>query len=178
MIRIIADSYMKENPQLYTVRPDDLRGQEANREILAVNAMYGWLYREGFLRQVSFEIRDYPEVTHFAFDTKDLEPYRAAMENSGVKDADLSVRLIFDEKYTPCIYSGAIELTWSMKTYRSNSGCVSSSWECAFVRWLNTEGADEVSAVQREKGSRAAISKAFELLKFKPDLLSQVGEAS
>ena len=174
--RIICDTYIKGKKHVWPADKDDWSSQEFNRKILAANEMYGWLYEKGILRDVAFEIKDYPEVTFFALDVKRLEPYREAMEQAGLKDAQLAVRHIFDEYYTPCEYSGAIELGWTMAGYRDVDGCVGRSWECGLLKGLNARAAHDVLRVLDEKGVHAAVHEAFQLAGFKPDLFQQAFE--
>ena len=176
MDRIICDTYVKGEKHIWSVDKDDWSNREFNKKILAVNEMYGWLYEKGILRDVSFEIKDYPEVTFFALDVKDLEPYREKMAEAGVKDVDVALRHIFDEYYTPCEYSGAIELGWTMAGYRDVDGCVGRSWECGLLKGLNTRAAHDVLRVHEEKGVREAVSSAFEIAGFEPDLFQKAFE--
>jgi len=176
MARIISDVYCKDEKGVWDLNPENPKNQEFNRKIVAVNDMYGWLYEKGILRNVSFEFKDYPESTYFALDVKDLEPYRSEMEKCGVKDAELAVHHIFDKEYTPCIYSGAIELGWTMLTYRDTGGCIGKSWETEFVKHLSGNAAHEIYVLQNEKGVKAAVSKAFEFAEFEPDLFDKACE--
>ena len=157
MARIIADIYTKGSKHIWGDDP----GDEFNQRILAVNDMYGWLYNQGILEKVSFEFKDYDDATFFALDAKDLAPYRVEMEASQAKGAALAVRHIFDEDYTPCTYSGAIELGWTMMSYRSVDGCVGRSWECGLVKGLNTDGIYEVADVRDGQGVKAAVQFLF-----------------
>lgn len=164
MERIICDSYIKGQKDIWGDDPNT----EFNQRILAVNEMYGWLYKQGILERVSFEFKDYSFGTCFALDVKDLEPYREQMEQSGLDGAELAVRNIFDEKYTPCMYSGAIELGWSMATYRDVDGCVGRSWECGLVQGLSVKYIyDYVLPVLQEKGAREAVKVLFEVYPWK-----------
>ncbi len=163
MTRIICDTFVKNNKQIWGNDPNS----EFNRKILAVNAMYKWLYEKGYLEKVSFMYKDYSEVTHFALNARDLEPYRKEMEASDVKDTALAVRHIFDEPYSPCVYSGAIELGWTMNSYRSVDGMVGRSWECGLVKSLNTEGIYKVSRVRDEQGVKAAVEELFSQVDWK-----------
>lgn len=162
--RIIADSYDKERDPVFG---DDLKC-EFNIRIAAINQMYGWLYEQGILKKASFEFKDYSEATYFAIDAKALAPYRKAMEASGVPNANIAVHHIFDEFYTPCLYSGAISLSWPMLTYREVDGVTHRSCECEYIREMRTSAAIDVGAIALEKGPKAAISEAFRLLEFEP----------
>lgn len=157
MARIISDMYVKEDKHIWGNDPNE----EFNKRILAVNEMYGWLYEKGILEKVSFEFRDYEDAAYFALDAKDLMPLRRQMEASGCQNASLATRHIFDESYTPCTYSGAIELGWTMMSYRDVDGCVGRSWECGLVKNLDSEGIYEVARVRDESGVKAAVSALY-----------------
>ncbi len=157
MIRIICDTYTKGDKHLWGDNPHD----EFNQRIDAVNRMYGWLYEKGILNDVSFEFKDYEDAVYFAVDAKDLEPYRKEMEAAQIEGAALATRHIFDQDYTPCTYSGAIELGWTMMSYRDVDGCVGRSWECGLVKGLNTEGIYTVAKVRDEYGPKAAVKALF-----------------
>lgn len=174
--RIISDIYEKGEKNLWDLNPDSLNNQEFNRKIVAVNEMYGWLYEKGILRQVSFEFKDYTDMSYFALDVKDLEPYREQMERCGIKDASLAVQHIFDKEYTPCIFSGAIQLGWTMLTYRDSGGNVGKSWETGIVKHLSGTETHKVSTLRNKKGVKAAVSMAFELYDFEPDLFNKACE--
>lgn len=176
MARIISDTYIKGEKRIWDLDMDNPKNQEFNRKIIAVNEMYGWLYEKGILRQASFEFKDYSDVSFFALDVKDLEPYRSVMEQCGLKDAALAVHHIFDKEYTPCLYSGAIQLGWTMSTYRDVDGCIGRSWETDLIQHLNVGPIYDVLALQKEKGVKAAVSKAFELSEFEPDLFDKACE--
>lgn len=160
MARIITDTYAKGDKYLWGNDPND----EFNQRITAVNNMYAWLYDQGILEKVSFEFKDYDDATFFALDAKDLAPYRGEMEASQAEGAAMAVRHIFDEDYTPCTYSGAIELGWTMMSYRDVDGCVGRSWECGLVKNLNTDGIYEVADVRDREGVKAAVQFAFSQL--------------
>lgn len=176
MERIICDTYVKGEKHIWSADKDDWSSQEFNQKILAVNEMYGWLYKKGILREIAFEFRDYPDAMFFALDVKDLEPYRQVMAESGLKDADVAVRHIFDEYYTPCEYSGAIELGWTMAGYRDVDGCVGRSWECGLLKGLDARAAHDVLRVQEEKGTKEAVKAAFKFAKFIPSNISMNGD--
>lgn len=176
MPRVICDTYVKGEKHIWTADKDDWSNREFNRKILAVNDMYGWLYETGILRETAFEIKDYSDVTIFAMDVKDLEPYREKMAASGLKDVDVALRHIFDEYYTPCEYSGAIELGWTMMGYRDVDGCVGRSWECGLLKGLDARAAHDVLRVLEDKGVKDAVSAAFEFAKFLPSDLTRKGE--
>lgn len=163
MERIICDRYQKIEKPLFG---DDLNA-EFNQKIVAVNTMYGWLYEQGLLEKVSFEFKDYSSATYFAFDAQDLLPYREAMESSGIDGAKLAASHIFDVEYSPCIYSGSIELSWTMFSYRSFDGTVSRSWENELCRHLNSSAVLDVAAAREAKGVKAAVQLSFELSGFK-----------
>lgn len=166
--RIICDSYDKVEKHLFTFNPNSQNTKAFNEKILAVNDMYGWLYEQGILKRISFEFKDYSDVTYFAFDVEDLKPYRSQMERCGIKNAKLAVVHIFDIQYTPCFYSGAIELSWTMQTYRDNGGCAGRSWECELIRHLDNKSAFEIWKTKEEKGVKEAIKQAFIVNDFEP----------
>lgn len=178
MPRIISDTYEKGEKHIWDLDKDNPVNQEFNRKIIAVNDMYGWLYKKGILRDVSFEFKDYSDISFFALDVKDLAPYRSEMEQSGVQNASLAVQHIFDEEYTPCLFSGAIQLGWTMRTYRDIDGCVGRSWEIDLIQHLNNSAVHDILAINNEKflGVRAAVSKTFELSGFEPDLFDKACE--
>jgi hypothetical protein len=167
--RIICDTYCKDKAPMFGKDPSD----SFNQRIAAVNNMYGWLYKQGILKKISFEWRDYSDITFFALDVDSLKSYRKAMENSGVPNAMLALHHIFDEEYTPCLYSGAIELTWTMLTYRDFEGTVERSWECFIVRDLNSVAAIDIQLCREKEGTRAALKLAFELTGFYPSDLPE-----
>ena len=138
-------------------------GEEANRIITAVHRMYGWLYEQLILAEFAFVYKDYDDVVYFAFNTVDISRYRAAMEESGLEDAPLACKYIFDKERTPCRFSGAIELTAPMMTYRSVNDVVSRSWECMLVRHLNNEAAYEVLEIFKKQGAKAAILATYNM---------------
>ena len=159
--RIICDLFYKKDRPTCTIDPDSPATQSFNRYNAAVNAMYGWLYEQSILDSVCFAFRDYPNETYFAFDVAELLPYRAKMEESGVEDAKLACWRIFDQVYDPCLYSGAIQLGWTMSTYRDNCGCVGRSWEIELVKTLNAVGAGKVYETKEKHGAKAAILHLF-----------------
>ena len=162
--RIICDNYQKGKKHIF--------GQDSNtpfnQKIIAVNNMYGWLYNAGILKEISFEFQDYSDITYFALCVADLEKYRDAMRNSGVDGAELAIQHIFDEKYSPCHYSGAIELGWTMMTYRDFDGTVSRDWECELSRHLDSCAVLDVEKIKEEKGVKEAVKAMFELSGFEP----------
>lgn len=157
MTRIICDVYQKEDKHLWGDNPNDT----FNQKIMAVNNMYGWLYDTGILENISFEFHEQPKCICFAFDAKDLEPYRERMENSRIDGSQLAVKHIFDETYTPCNYSGAIQLGWSMFSYRDVDGCVGRSWECDLIKGLNNKAIYDIQDIQTGQGVKAAVQKLF-----------------
>lgn len=169
MDRIILDYYDKDTKQLWDLDAESLDTRRFNEKILAVNNMYGWLYEQGVLREESFKFKDYSDMVYFALDVKDLERYREMMVNSGVKGAELAVHHIFDEAYSPCLYSGAIQLSWLMMTYRDFDGTVGRSWECGLIKGLNSPTVLDVERTKTEKGVKAATEMAFDLYGFVPD---------
>lgn len=165
MERIISDTYVKGKKYIFGDDPNT----EFNKKIVAVNNMYSWLYEQGILEKAAFVYKDYSDVTYFAVDAKDLEPYRKEMEASNIDGAALAVPHIFDVYYTPCEYSGAIQLGWMMKTYRSVDGCVGSSWECDLIKNLNVDGIYKIYDIQREKGTKEAVKALFDEFNWEKD---------
>lgn len=157
MPRIISDVYEKENKRIWGNDPTE----EFNKKILAVNNMYGWLYEQGILEKVAFVFMDFEDCTEFALDVKDLEPYRKEMAQAQIDDAGLASWHIFDKPYFPCTYSGAIELGWTMNSYRDVDGTVGRSWECGLVKSLNTEGVYKIAQVKDEIGVKAAVKALY-----------------
>jgi len=164
--RFIVDTYSKDESRFFGDDPNN----PLNTRIKAANAMYGWLYEKGILEKESFEYKDYRTATHFAIDAEKLRPYRTEMENSGLPDAKLAAHHILDETYTPCLYSGAIQLTWPMSTYRNVDGSVGRSWECSLITSLNTRGIYEISDIREAQGTKAAISALFSKFIWEPTL--------
>lgn len=162
--RIICDCYEKQEKHIFGSDPNT----SFNQKILAVNNMYGWLYNKGILKEISFEFRNYSDIAYFAFDVADLEKYREAMMESGVEGAELAIQHIFDEKYSPCHYSGAIELGWTMMSYRDFSGTVSRDWECELSRHLDACTVLDVEKIKEEKGVKEAVRAMFEFSGFDP----------
>ena len=158
--------YVKEDKHIFGNDPNT----DFNQRILAVNDMYAWLYDNGILQKVSFEFKDYEDCAYFALDTKDLLPYRKEMEASRLDKAALAVRYIFDEPCTPCVYCGAIELGWTMSTYRSVDGCVGRSWECSLIQELNTKSIYDISDIRKEKGIKAAVKALYGKMDWNPTL--------
>ncbi len=178
MSRIICDTYYKTEKKLWGDDPN----HPFNQRIKAVNTMYGWLYQSGILEKASFQFREMPDVVCFAFDAKQLAPYRAAMSESGVEGSALAIQHLFDEPYKPCMYSGAIEPGWFMHSYRDVDGCVGPSWECSLVQGLNTGAIQNVRKVQEEQGVKAAVEKLFSFYHWpehekKPDLRAVIRTA-
>lgn len=158
MGRVICDIYFKGEKKLFGEDPTT----PSNQKIEAVNNMYGWLYDSGILKNISFKYEDLNDSTYFAFDTENLKPYRKDMESCQFTGAELACLHIFDEKYSPCLYSGAIQLGLPMQTYRGNSGTVSRSWECDLVQTLNTADADDIYHILKEKGPKEAVTSLFD----------------
>lgn len=158
MERIISDVYVKKDKQIWGKDPTE----PFNRKILAVNNMYGWLYDQGILEKASFVFKDFKDTTNFALNVKDLLPYRKDMENCPAVDAALAVQHIFDESYSPCVYSGAIELSWTMSSYRNVDGCVGRSWECGLIKSLDTEGVYKISEIRDAQGVQAAVKALYD----------------
>lgn len=157
MTRIICDTYFKGEKPLYGEDPHSI----FNEKILAVNNLYGWLYQKGVLEKVSFEFKDYEDITYFALDASDLMPYRKEMEVCGVEGIGLAIHCVFDSSYFPCEYSGAIQLGSPMMFYRSIDGCVGRYCECDLIKSLNTDGIYDVLDVKDAYGVKAAVKHLF-----------------
>ncbi len=162
--RIICDCYEKQEKPIFGDNPNE----PFNQRIIAVNNMYGWLYSEGLLKKISFEFKDYSDCTYFAFDVADLTPYKKAMKKSGINGAKLAVQHIFHEEYSPCHYSGAIELSWTMLSYRDFCGTVNKDWECELSRDLNSCAVLDIKKIKEEKGVKEAVKAMFEMSCFEP----------
>lgn len=178
MARIICDAY-SQNKQIFG---NDIHNP-LNQRILAVNNMYRWLHENGILEKESFILKGYPKGIAFAVDVAKLLPYRKEMENCQVPGAALAVRHIFDESYTPCMYSGTIQPGGVMSTYRDVDGCVDKSWECDLIKGLNTETIYEVNRIKEEQGIQAAVKALFGCYIWsepekKPPLSSQIDAAA
>ena len=178
MDRIICDIYFKNEKPLL----GEDKNSSFNVRIQAVNDLYGWLYQKGLLEEASFQDQDLPASVCFALDTAALLPFRNAREQSGIANAGLAVHHLFDEPYTPCMYSGAVELGWFMSTYRDVDGCVGRSWECALVQGLNMQAISEIQKAKTEQGAKAAVDKMFSFYHWpqqekKTGLLSMISSA-
>lgn len=169
MARIICDTYYKKKKPIWDLDPDNPSTQAFNKRIIAVNAMYGWLYDQGILEKVAFEFKDYSDMTFFALDVKSLHSYREEMSKTDLPDAELAIANIFDREYTPCLYSGAIQLGWTMRTYRYEDGTVSRSWECDLVDSLAAHLALDVLDIRDKQGEKAAVSAVFAFTGFLPE---------
>ena len=153
-MRIINDYYKKNDNLTFD---KDFMSEKFYNQIKAVREMYGHLYEKGILKKVSFEYKDEADGTAFAFDAEELEPYRKEMLKSGTYNAELAVNYILDTEYTPCIYCGALELSWTMLTYRDNCGCVGRSWECGMCKTLHAEVLQKINKIKEEKGCKIAV---------------------
>ena len=159
-MRIINDYHRKQKELVY----DEFMSKEFYDKIKSVREMYAFLYEKGILKEVSFEYRDDAQGTTFALDADKLEPYREEMINSGTYMADLAVYHILDAEYTPCVYCGSLELSWTMMTYRDNCGCIGRSWECGMCKALRGKDLCKVSEVEEEKGVKVAVSKLWDII--------------
>lgn len=171
MSRIIVDAWHKQRE--FPTDDKDPNWAAFGRRAKASNEMFGWLYEQGILKEKSFEFRDYPTAAWFAVDTADLVEHRDAMLASGVENAELATRYIFDEQITPCMYSGVIQLTDPMNTYRDVDGCVGRSWECTMVQNLNVDVIDRIAEVQRTAGDKEAATKMFDSMKWNDGMLDK-----
>jgi len=174
MARIICDTYIKKDKQIFGEDPTT----PFNQQILAANAMYGWLYDNGILENASFIFKDYKDATHFALNVDALMPYRKQMEESGLSNAQYAVHLLFDQDCRPCTYSGAIQFGWSMSSYRSVDGMVGRSWECDLIKALDTTGIYEVAEEREVNGITAAVHKLFAQFDWNPTLSEQKASLS
>jgi len=166
MERILCDFLVKGEKTVLQIKG----AEELDRQFVAVNEMYRWLYLQGLLKECSFFYRDYADGVFFALDVEGLKPYRGQMERSGVEDASYAAELIFDTEITPCLYSGAIQLSCLMQTYREVDGCVGRSWECSLVQSLETSAAEAVLSSQRRCGVVGAVRRACSLTQWNPAL--------
>lgn len=162
--RIICDCYAKKEKKLLGDDPNT----PFNQKIVSVNNMYGWLYKEGILEKVAFELKDYSDCTYFAFDVAALLPFREKMKESGVEGSALAIDYIFDCGHSPCEYCGAITLGYLMQTYRDFDGTVSRGWECLLCEGLASHAVLDVYQVKEEKGIKEAVKAAFDFANFKP----------
>lgn len=164
--RILCDSYVKSGKRTFGDDPNT----EFNRQILRINTAYGWLYDNGILEKASFAFKDYEDMTYFALNTDALAPYRKQLEESGLPDAAYCASMIFDRYITPCTYSGAIQLGWTMFSYRDVDGVVGRSWECDLIKALNTDGIYKVAGVMDKEGVTAAVQNLFSHFDWEPTL--------
>lgn len=148
----------KEMPHFGTDLSSDF-----NKKIASIKRMYTYLYEKGILKEVSFEYKDDGREVFFALYTDNLMPYKEKMLKSGVKDAQMAVELIFSEEYTPCLYCGSSMLSWTMLTYRDNSGCTGKSWECDLCQHINNRYLAPIINAKKENGARAAVSVAWDM---------------
>ena len=165
-MRIINDYHEKESDFVFD---EKIMSKEHYDRIRAVREMYAFLYEKGILKEVSFEYRDYSDETIFALDAENLEPYRNEMINSGTYKAELAVKYIFDAKFTPCRFCGGLTLSQPMLTYRDNCGCIGRSWECDLCEYLNVDDLSKISRIKRKKGSKAAVSALWKLIKWEDE---------
>lgn len=170
MERIIIDTFFKKKTPCWNeTNPKNQKdASDFNRRIQAVNRMYGWLEEKGILKEIAFRYTQLLEngeidTIDFAVDVNKLLPYREAMEQSRIEDANIAVYAIFDADISPCRFCGGIELTWVMSTYRNNSGCVSRSHECYRCRDLRSEVCYEIGEYKRKAGSIATIDKYWDV---------------
>lgn len=158
--RMIVDYCIKDRSQkTFIGSPAD----QINKEMTAANDMYIWLYKEGILKKIAFEWKDYPDQVYFAFDVADLIQYRILMQKAPIENAGLAIELIFDRDLKKCVCTGGIQLGWPMHTYRNNNGCISRTLETSLTQILDNDAAREVQKVLRDQGPKCAIQKAFAL---------------
>ena len=99
-------------------------------------------------------------------------------DKEGVKLLDLALRasdlpdwlwdVLFKKgQVHPCIYSGCVPVSHhAMRTYRSNCGCVGSSWETILIEALETSAVSSISSIRRTYGTYAAalaVLKTYEV---------------
>ena len=166
--RVVCDFCEKKEKKLPAFFSDAYK-----KQLLAVNAMYHWLYKQGILCEISFAVQDYKDTVYFSFDVRDLLPYRRKMEQSGIEDASLAVQEIFDSTHAPCRFSGAIQLSWPMVGYRTFDGVTSRSCETDLLDYFNNESAYEILHVRETKGIKEAVLKAFDDSSFEPPLFAK-----
>lgn len=154
-MRVINDFYKKDAEYNFDER---IMSENFYNRTKAVREMYEYLDQKGILKTASFEYFTNDYGTSFAVDTKDLECYREEMLNSGTYMPELAVRWIFDEEVTPCIFCGAIKLSWTMLTYRDNCGCVGKSWECGMCNEVDGRFASKIAEIRKKEGVKAAVS--------------------
>ncbi|MBE6610316.1 MAG: hypothetical protein E7634_06575 [Ruminococcaceae bacterium] len=163
MNKIIVDSFVKD----FSLTADKFFTEVFVNRVTAVNAAYGYLYEKGILKKVSFEYLEFDGCVMFALDTDKLLPYREEMEASGVQGMDTACSHIFDQEYTPCLYSGAVELTWTMSTYREFDGTTERSWEIEPCRHMESHQVLDVLDIRQKQGVCEAVKYIFKLLREK-----------
>ena len=157
--RIIVDSIalLKDGTIVLRNEESDFGG-EYNKQANAASKMWFKLYQTGELAEVSEYITEHPAYKH-----PDITVIDFVINSENLKEELLSkieticpeIRKL--EEYTPCIFSNCIGLSnVCYQTYRSNSGCVSSSWEHPFIQRMSTESAYEIRRIADEKGPIAA----------------------
>lgn len=134
-----------------------------NKRVAAIKRMYTFLYKKGILKEVSFEYKDDGKEACFALHVAKLLPYKERMLNSGVEDAPLATETIFCEKYTPCVHCGSVSLSWTMRTYRDNSGCVGRSWECDLCQHINNKYLPPIVNERKQHSAKNAVGTAWNL---------------
>ena len=164
MERIINDFWKKDTE---IVTADEFVKKEYADAVTATRKMYGYLYEKGILEKISFlyriDIIDGQTGVSFAFDAEDLKPYKDEMLNSGIENADVAVERLLKKEIKPCLYCGAIQLSWTMMCYRDTYGCVDKSWECSMVQVLDSGKAEEVSDTLENKTTKDAVHKLWGL---------------
>ena len=133
----------------------------------AVNTAYGYLYEKGILQTLAFEYIEYESKVMFAIDTEKLLPYRKELESSEIPELVTAAREIFDVEYTPCLYSGAVELAWTMETYREFDGTTERSWEIEPCRHMESDQVLDVLEIRENSGASEAVKYIFKLIRDK-----------
>lgn len=72
--------------------------------------------------------------------------------------------IVKDYSIKQCSVCGCHYFAHSLQTYRNNSGCVGTSFECVDCRILNNEAINEIIEVREKEGEIAAKKREFELL--------------
>ena len=161
MERIIVDTYVIDwQPQI-----DEYHTSEYINRVISVNSAYGYFYQKGILKEVAFEYEEYNGCVLFALDADELLPYRNELESAENSEFASAAREIFDEHYSPCLYSGAIELTGAMQTFREFAGTVECSWEIEPCQHMDSCQVLDVLEIKEKQGVREAVKYIFKLLR-------------
>lgn len=136
-------------------------GPQDQKVIRAINAnlrAFEALYKSGELATASEYMTEYTEgddtTVYFVVDADKLD--------QAMLEAQFPENDIFQEEFTPCIFSGCISVVGNMRTYRDNCGCVSKSWEIPVVQYLSNPS--RVAEVRDTQGPAAAGIEAIKTL--------------